>query len=198
MLNEVQRAAVDQGETGQPASPGWFNKLHVIAPAGRPDAGAWAASLKAVLSTELVGCIAGSWPHYYGLLRAFVTDRGHPRVARSYRTPGGHTLGAWCSRQRALHRLGRLAPKRAEQLEAIGFEFDPREHAWERGYDALCSYLAATGSPSPGVDVVTAAGLALGHWCSEQRAAQGLSPRPAGAAEKAAARGLGLHREPLR
>ncbi len=42
MLNEVQRAAVDQGETGQPTSPGWFNKLHVIAPAGRPDAGAWA------------------------------------------------------------------------------------------------------------------------------------------------------------
>ncbi|MFT0182793.1 Helicase associated domain protein [Pseudomonas benzopyrenica] len=171
MLNEVQRAAVDQGETGQTASPGWFDKLHVIAPAGRPDAGAWAASLKAVLSTELVGRIAGSWPHFYGLLRAFVTDRGHARVARSYRTPGGHTLGAWCSRQRALHRLGRLAPNRAEQLEAIGFEFDPREHAWERGYEALRSYLADTGPPSPAVDVVTADGLALGHWCSEQRKA---------------------------
>ncbi|MDH4764097.1 Helicase associated domain protein [Pseudomonas sp. CBMAI 2609] len=171
MLNEVHRAAVDQGETGRAASPGWFNKLHVIAPAGLPDARHWAASLKAVLSTELVGRIAGSWPHYYGLLRAFVADRGHARVARSYRTPGGHTLGAWCSRQRALHRLGRLAPNRAEQLEAVGFEFDPREHAWERGYGALRSYLAETGSPSPAADVVTVDGVALGHWCSEQRKA---------------------------
>lgn len=38
VLNEVHRAAVDQGETGQPPSPGWFNKPHVIAPAGRSDA----------------------------------------------------------------------------------------------------------------------------------------------------------------
>lgn len=196
MFNEVQRAAVDQGETGQPASPGWFNNLHVIAPAGRPDAGAWAASLKAVLSTELVGRIAGSWPHFYGLLRGFMTDRGHARVPRSYRTPSRHTLGAWCSRQRALHRLGRLAPNRAEQLEAIGFEFDPGEHAWERGYEALRSYLADTGSPSHAVDVVTSDGLALGHWCSEQRKAYRLgrlAPR-----KKTATRCLGLHPKPLR
>lgn len=124
-----------------------------------------------MLSTELVGRIAGSWPHYYGLLRALVADRGHARVARSYRTPGGHTLDAWCSRQRALHRLRRLAPSRAEQLEAVGFEFDPREYAWERGYDALRSYLAQMGTPSPAMDVVTADDVALSHWCSEQRKA---------------------------
>lgn len=124
-----------------------------------------------MLSTELVGRIAGSWPHWHGLLRAFVADRGHARVACSYRTPGGHTLGAWCSRQRALHRLGRLAPNRVEQLEAVGFEFDLREHAWERGYEALRSYLADTRSPSPAVDVITADGIALGQWCSEQRKA---------------------------
>ncbi|WP_267400517.1 MULTISPECIES: helicase associated domain-containing protein [unclassified Pseudomonas] len=122
-----------------------------------------------MLSTEIVGRIAGSWPHYFGLLKAFAADRGHARVPRSYRTPAGHTLGAWCYRQRALHRLNRLPPERVAELEAIGFDFDPRARAWEQGFKALQSWKAETGNASPGGDAVGTDGFAVGQWCSEQR-----------------------------
>ena len=169
MLNEVHRAAIESGETGVTSRPGWFSKLHVVGPENWGDPNEWADSLRDVLSTEIVGRIAGSWPHYFGLLKAFAADRGHAKVPRSYRTPAGHTLGAWCYRQRALNRLNRLPPERVAELEAIGFDFDPRARAWEQGFKALQSWKAETGNPSPSGDAIGADGFAVGQWCSEQR-----------------------------
>lgn len=54
-------------------------------------------------------------------------------------------LQDWATRQRALWREGKVSSERVSQLEALGFEWDPDQAAWQRGLAAVDEYIAARG-----------------------------------------------------
>jgi hypothetical protein len=79
------------------------------------------------------------WEKGFAALKQFQSREGHCRVPSGY-DEGGFKLGGWVSRQRKKNKTMSTACRR--QLDAIKFDWDPKEDAWEKGFAALKQFKA--------------------------------------------------------
>jgi hypothetical protein len=96
--------------------------------------------------------------------RAFLPEHGHCRVPEDY-TGSGIRLQKWCSWQRRLKKAGLLGGDRVRKLDGIGFEWEPYDHAWERGFEALKDWRRRRPDRWPRAIDVLPDGFKLGSWC---------------------------------
>ena len=79
------------------------------------------------------------WEKGFAALKQFQSREGHCRVPSGYEE-GGFKLGGWVSGQRKKNKTMSTACRR--QLDAIKFDWDPKEDAWEKGFAALKQFKA--------------------------------------------------------
>jgi superfamily II DNA or RNA helicase len=108
-----------------------------------------------------------SWEFWYGLLQRYVAENGS--VAGDRVRFDGFFLGKWIQHQRRAFRRGLLDRSRRERLESIpGWEWEPDEARWERGYEMLQRYVRRKGNARvPEAHVED--GFRLGSWAGVQR-----------------------------
>jgi len=147
----------------------------------------WVANRRAqqgngVLSPERVAALEGidgwTWDPFdedfkRGLdeLRAFAATEGHARVPDKYRSASGFRLGGWVAGRRSARNKGALPPERVAMLEAIpGWIWDARGDRFQRGLDALRSFIAREGHARVPQKYTTRDSFPLGTWVNARRA----------------------------
>ena len=75
-------------------------------------------------------------------LEKFKTREGHCRVPKGY-VEGGYKFGTWVKTQR--EKKDNIPSERRQQLDDIGFEWDPLTTQWEEGFAALEMFKAREG-----------------------------------------------------
>jgi superfamily II DNA or RNA helicase len=123
-----------------------------------PPLSAWVskqriAKKKGTLSTELVRRldqvglvwepISAFWDQMFAELAEFKHKQGHCNVPRSWQE--NPQLATWVGTQRQLRQAGRLSEGRIQQLENIGFSWDPRDARWKKMFTALAQYRKQNG-----------------------------------------------------
>ena len=73
----------------------------------------------------------------FGRLLLFRDTNEHCRVPITYKDK---KFAKWVRTQRAFATRGILSTVRKQRLDAIGFEWDPREAVWEEGFRYLTIY----------------------------------------------------------
>jgi Helicase associated domain len=106
-----------------------------------------------------------AWEKGFTALTKFKAREGHCRVPQFHKL-GGYKLGQWVAEQR--HREANLSPMHKKRLDAIGFIWDPHEHAWEKGFTALTKFKAREGHCRVPQFFVTRT-YKLGQWVWVQR-----------------------------
>jgi len=105
------------------------------------------------------------WETNFAALQRFHAREGHCRVVRTHQE-GELKLGAWVKTQRSNRYT--LSPEKIQQLERLGFSWDPRAEAWEANFAALQMFHAREGHCRvPGDHQED--GLKLGIWVENQR-----------------------------
>ena len=99
------------------------------------------------------------WDASFAKLRAFKEDNGHCDVPQTHQE-----LGSWVNKQRQDYKKARMAPKRAAELEALGFGWDPLVAAWDDNFGKLRAFKKEHGHCN-----VPQAHPELGTWVSIQR-----------------------------
>ena len=110
-----------------------------------------AMSVQRMLGERLVATVAvelvDRWERMYGLLQAYRAREGSANVPAGHEE-GGEKLGKWLSRQRAMHKAGRMAGERRRRLEAVGVAWDAFAAQWERNYALLRAFVEREGTPT--------------------------------------------------
>lgn len=110
--------------------------------------------------------LGAKWDQMYRLLQEFWEREGHVNVPRGLPPD---RLGSWCDTQRQFKKKGRLIEDRILKLEALGFEWEPRDWdaAWEEMYGQLQAFTARERHAR--VPPKYPADPPLGTWSSNQR-----------------------------
>ena len=114
--------------------------------------------------------IAEQWEQSFSLLWKFHKIHGHCRVPAGFKVEGIN-LGTWVGSQR--HLKSQLTPDRLEQLNSLGFSWDPTNELWERGFLALKSFSKREGHCKVPVQHEEN-GFNLGSWSCTQRNKKGV------------------------
>ena len=107
------------------------------------------------------------WEEGFSYLKAYKEREGHCYVPAKYKTPDGYRLGPWVSVQRLSQ--DKLTSERKARLDALGFDWNPHDTAWEEGFNYLNAYKEREGHcrvPQRQKEH----GFPLGQWVSVQRA----------------------------
>jgi superfamily II DNA or RNA helicase len=110
------------------------------------------------------------WEESFAKLERWVAVTGHADP-RNGDTVEGLDVGRWVSKQRgrARGRDGALSADRVARLRALpGWVDHTREHAWEVGFEHLCTHVDEHGE-IPTHDHVSPDGYGLGRWIATQR-----------------------------
>jgi superfamily II DNA or RNA helicase len=111
--------------------------------------------------------ISLQWEENFKALEAYKSGFGDCLVpAKS--TYQGKGLGNWVDSQRQSYKTNSLAEERIARLEALEFVWDPREIAWQEGFEALRSYRGEYGDCDVPV-AVRHQNINLGVWVNSQR-----------------------------
>jgi hypothetical protein len=105
------------------------------------------------------------WEDALATLKTFIAREGHCRVPQNH-VEGGFKLENWVNRQR--NKKSTMGIERRQQLDAVGFIWDPYEATWEEGFAALKTFKAREGDcrvPQSHVEGT----FVLGKWVSNQR-----------------------------
>tara|TARA_B100000768_G_C11258071_1_gene367409 strand:- start:271 stop:573 length:303 start_codon:yes stop_codon:yes gene_type:complete len=79
-------------------------------------------------------------------------------------------LGTFCNNKRQLYRTGGLSKDQIEQLEGIGFVWEPNVAKWEKGFTKLTAYKKENdGNVNVPVSYKIGDGFPFGKWVSHQR-----------------------------
>ena len=113
-----------------------------------------------------------AWEKGFAALNKFKTREGHCRVPQSF-VEGTFRLGQWVSVQRGDRYT--LPPERLRRLNSIGFDWDPKETAWEKAYKALENFKSREGHCRVPDNFVKGT-IRLGRWVSHQRAIRDAMP----------------------
>lgn len=111
----------------------------------------------------------GMWEEGFSCLQRYIQQHGDARVPDAEELDG-YKLGSWVQHQRQLYRKGKLSPQRQALIEGSHdtWSWDPRDSAWEDGFDHLLNYVEQNGHAvvlrSEVID-----GYPLGRWVSKQR-----------------------------
>src|SRR6516162_1545883 len=130
--------------------------------------------LSSNIFAEVLDRIGVSWDEMFGRLQKYKEREGHCRVPfdrRTTRRTGdrieyGVLLGQWVNNQR--QRKQTLSEARRQQLDELGFDWDPLETDWEEGFRYLTIYKEREGHcrvPSTHKEN----GFHLGQWVRWQR-----------------------------
>jgi superfamily II DNA or RNA helicase len=108
-----------------------------------------------------------TWMAHYEALQTFTDREGHARVHQKH-VEGNLRLGGWVANQR--NRAEGLSDTQRSQLEVLpGWTWRPLDESWERGADALRSYVAREGDSSVPLGHCEDA-FGLGAWVAKRRA----------------------------
>jgi superfamily II DNA or RNA helicase len=107
------------------------------------------------------------WEESFAALQKFHKKEGHARVPQRLNVDGVK-LGVWANLQRQLNTKGELAAERRDQLEKLGFSWDPRQDQWEEAFAALVKFRRKEGHCNINADLIFN-GLKLGRWVNMQR-----------------------------
>jgi superfamily II DNA or RNA helicase len=130
------------------------------------------SQLRSNIYAKIVDGIGVSWDEWYGRLKAYKDREGHCRVPPD-QMEDTLKLGLWVTRQRRFRDV--MPAERRHRLDAIGFEWDPVESAWEKHYSALESFNKREGHTIvPHFHVE--GGLKLGEWVIRQRRSKDVMP----------------------
>ncbi|MEY9937668.1 superfamily II DNA or RNA helicase [Streptacidiphilus sp. MAP5-52] len=122
-------------------------------------------------TTRVIEHGSDSYDYGIGALTAYVAEHGHASPPADYRTEGGYQLGSWVGRIRTARRQGLLRPDRAREVEALpGWQWDPEQARWERGFAALERFVAEHGHARPQQRHRNSDGYLVGRWTEKQRA----------------------------
>jgi hypothetical protein len=112
-----------------------------------------------------------SWTDGLQALRDFISQSGHASPSQ-HEVMDGFPIGWWVTKRRRDYRLGTLSQAHAADLEALpGWQWDPLEHRWQRGFSALAAYAAAHGHANP-TRGRRFNGYPVGDWVRAQRTAR--------------------------
>jgi superfamily II DNA or RNA helicase len=115
---------------------------------------------------------AAAWAEGFSKLLQFKQTEGHCKVPHGYKL-NGFKLGSWVRNQRTIQYT--LPPERKQQLDDIGFIWDLKAEAWEKGFSKLLQFKEAEGhckvSQTFKVD-----GFDLGTWVTRKRTFQDTLP----------------------
>jgi hypothetical protein len=111
-----------------------------------------------------------SWEEGFRFLERYRKDKEDCLVSQSHRDPtSGYRLGSWVSNQRKAQDT--MLPERREQLDALGFVWDPLVASWEEGFRSLERYRQREGHCRV-PRLHREQGYRLGSWVKDQRTAQ--------------------------
>jgi hypothetical protein len=105
------------------------------------------------------------WEEGIAALTTFIAREGHCYVPAAH-LEGPFRLGTWVKTQRRQEAV--MSAERRQQLDSIGFVWQPRENRWEKGFAALRIFRAREGHcdmPACSVEGT----YELGRWVSSQR-----------------------------
>ena len=112
-----------------------------------------------------------SWSDGLEALQRFISRAGHAAPPQG-EVLDAFALGWWVTRRRSDYRAGTLSAERASELEALpGWQWDPNEHRWRKGFAALAGYADVQGHASP-VRGERFEEYPVGDWVRAQRNAQ--------------------------
>lgn len=119
-------------------------------------------------NARLVEQTTSGWNFGFGVLEKFAEREGHTRVPHSWREDG-YRLGEWTAHQRAFFARGELDRARCQKLEALpGWEWNPLEAAWEKGFTVLQRFVEREGHARV-PHLWREDGYSLGKWVFVQR-----------------------------
>ncbi len=128
------------------------------------------SSFASAFEVRLVEQTTATWEFWLGLLARHVREHGDARVRPGYTTASGHRLASWCGTCRTSRKSGKLSPERIAALDALGFVWDMRHGAHERGLAELVAYVREYGDARVPFLFQASSGFPLGHWCANRRA----------------------------
>jgi hypothetical protein len=107
------------------------------------------------------------WAEGFSYLKVFKQREGHCRVPAKYKE-NGFGLGSWVDRQRQSKDQETLPEARRQQLDELGFVWDPLETDWAEGFRYLTIYREREGHCRvPATHKEN--GFHLGQWVRTQR-----------------------------
>jgi superfamily II DNA/RNA helicase len=109
------------------------------------------------------------WENGYQITLTYKNEFGNVNAPQRYKTPGGFKLGSWLSEQRKAYNKGELDKDRIKILEDIGFVWDQREDAFEKGFQETLKYKKQFGVANSPAKYKTPEGVYLGMWQSNKR-----------------------------
>jgi hypothetical protein len=113
--------------------------------------------------------LEANWESGFRYLKSYKDREGHCRVPRQH-TESGFNLGNWVVEQRL--QRNKMPLERRERLDRLDFVWDPREAAWENGFEHLTRYNRREGHCRV-PKTFKENGFELGSWVSVQRANNG-------------------------
>ena len=122
--------------------------------------------LRSAVSTALVDRLGVTWDERYGELKRYKEQHGDCNVPPAWEEHP--QLGNWVSIQRAFERNARLSAERKRRLDELGFDWAPRDFAWEVMFAELKRYKELFGNCE--VPARWLENPQLGNWVSIQRA----------------------------
>lgn len=111
----------------------------------------------------------GLWQTRFEDLRRFRSRHPGAWPANRHASADGFRLGRWCADQRSARRRGEMRRGRIQQLDGIGFAWEPYETNWERGFGELVRWRKSRPDAWPAARHVAPGGHKLGSWCHKQR-----------------------------
>ncbi len=108
---------------------------------------------------------SAAWTEMISQLKNFRTEYGHCRVPQ--RWAKNRRLAAWVDRTRRARRESRLAIESVEQLDDLGFDWEPTTGKWEKMFAALEEFQREHGHANVPPDY--AVNPALRNWVRNQR-----------------------------
>jgi superfamily II DNA or RNA helicase len=151
-----------------------------LVPETNQDIGIWVgaqrrAFKKGILSVENIvrleslgfewDPLSAEWESNFNTLKAYRDRYGDCRVSNP--SINHKKLRTWVSVQRSAYTKGKLSADRTARLEALGFEWDPRDSLWERMFQILLTYKKEHGHCS--VPAVYKSFRSFGNWVVNQR-----------------------------
>jgi hypothetical protein len=109
------------------------------------------------------------WQSGFSQLEVYVEQNGHARVARSFKSADGYSLGIWVGTQRS--KKDSRSPEQRAQLESLpGWTWDMVTAVWEDGYGHLKEFVEQHGHAKVGQGFEAPDGFGLGLWVNNLRA----------------------------
>ncbi|CAE8622684.1 unnamed protein product [Polarella glacialis] len=115
------------------------------------------------------------WNSDFEHLRAYRKENGLTTVPFAYMSHDGFKLGFWVSSQRQACKGrggGKLEPDQIEQLDSLGFVWDARLFAWDKGFEHLIAYQQEHDHANVPRLYTSDDGFKLGRWVYTQRTAR--------------------------